>query len=418
MDLWPLWIALAAAAGGAAGAWWSRARTRRETRALRRQIANLEARLEETARHADERWRRQLAFFDHMADGVLVLDSRNRVQLANAPFRRWFRFGDEAVGRPWETLAPPPALTGLIARARQSGRSAEIEFEEPGVERRLLHLVARPFQAGTAPDASAGVVVVAHDRTRLRDLENARRDFVANVSHELRTPLSLIRGYVETLLEGPLDETTTRRFLRTIHKHTQRLAFLIEDLLTISRLESGAQRLQTRRLQARTVAQQALDDLRQPAAERRISLHNDIPPELELEADPDRLLQVFLNLVDNAIKYGRPGGSVMVGGAAGGDEQIELWVRDDGPGIPPEARERIFERFYRVDKARSREQGGTGLGLAIVKHIVQSHGGRVWVESQLGAGATFHIALPVRQPAPRTAVGQATATDHSRPAAG
>lgn len=402
MDLPPFWMVLAAAAGLVSGWGWASAQARRRERDLRRRIDQLEADLAASIRQTEERWRRQMAFFDSMDEGVLVLDAHNRPELINAAFRRWFHVGETPRGEPLGILSRLPALSDLVHRARQSGLPSETEFEQPGVERRRLHLVARPFQDPTGAGPLPGVVLVAHDRTRLRALENARRDFVANVSHELRTPLSLIRGYVETLMEGPFDQATTTRFLRTIHKHTQRLVFLIEDLLTISRLESGAQRLDARRLEVRNLVQQALEDLRQLATERRVTLRNEVPAGLELEADPERLLQVFLNLVDNAIKYGRPGGRVLVGGVSRDDDQVELWVSDDGPGIPSEARERVFERFYRVDKARSREQGGTGLGLAIVKHIVQSHGGEVGVESELGRGTTFRLRLPARQPPRKT----------------
>ena len=238
-----------------------------------------------------------------------------------------------------------------------------------------------------------GTVLVFHELTRLKKLERTRADFVANVSHELRTPLSLIKGYAETLLDGAKDNPeVSGKFLLAIDRNARRLDFLIQDLLTISALESGRVALNLQPVTPRALAEKVLSDLKSRADARRVQLVNALP-DLTVQADADRLEQVLGNLLDNAVKYGREGGTVTVGGRPTDEGKIELFVRDDGPGIPAEALERVFERFYRVDKARSREQGGTGLGLAIVKHIVQSHGGTVWAKSEVGAGATFYFTL-------------------------
>ncbi len=185
----------------------------------------------------------------------------------------------------------------------------------------------------------------------------------------------------------------TLKFLRTIDRNAERLKLLIEDLLTVSELESGRVKLNLQSVAARPLVEKVLADYQPRAAAREVRLVNDVP-ECGVRADPDRLEQVLGNLVDNAIKYGRTGGCITVSARPSETEQVELAVEDDGPGLPPEALERVFERFYRVDKARSREQGGTGLGLAIVKHIVQNHGGKVWAKSELGHGASFHFTLP------------------------
>jgi two-component system phosphate regulon sensor histidine kinase PhoR len=235
---------------------------------------------------------------------------------------------------------------------------------------------------------------VFHDLARLKRLESARQEFVANVSHELRTPLSLIKGYVETLLDGAKDNPeVATKFLLTIERNAERLKLLIEDLLAISELESGRVTLNLQSVQLNSVVAKVLEDLRSRAQARGIHLLDHTPP-IQVRADPIRLEQVLGNLVDNAIKYGRSSGNVIVGAREAEDQQTELFVQDDGPGIPPEALERVFERFYRVDKARSREQGGTGLGLAIVKHIVQTHGGKVWAKSEAGHGTTFFFTIP------------------------
>jgi two-component system phosphate regulon sensor histidine kinase PhoR len=211
----------------------------------------------------------------------------------------------------------------------------------------------------------------------------------------LRTPLSLIKGFVETLLEGAKnDAETSTRFLKTIEKHTDRLTYLIEDLLTISRLESGQVIMNLGVVQLHDEVQRVLDDLQGRVQEKGTAVENLVPPQLRGRADSERLQQVLFNLIENAIKYGRPAGHVAVGGEARSDGKVQMWVRDDGPGIPAESRDRVFERFYRVDRARSRESGGTGLGLSIVKHIIQAHGGEVWLKSELGYGTTFFFTLP------------------------
>jgi two-component system phosphate regulon sensor histidine kinase PhoR len=230
--------------------------------------------------------------------------------------------------------------------------------------------------------------------TQLKQLERTREEFVANVSHELRTPLSLIKGYVETLLDGARDNPeVAERFLKIIERNTQRLDLLIQDLLTISALESGRLKLNLQLLELHPLADKVLADLHAKAENKNVSLVNELP-EFATNADVNRLDQVFANLVDNAIKYGHAEGRVTVGGKKLDDGWLEIFVQDDGPGIPAESLDRVFERFYRVDKARSRDQGGTGLGLSIVKHIVQAHGGEVRCESELGKGATFFFTLP------------------------
>ena len=238
-----------------------------------------------------------------------------------------------------------------------------------------------------------GTILVFHDLTRLKQLERTREEFVANVSHELRTPLSLIKGYVETLLDGAKDNPeVSTKFLKTIHRNSERLQFLIEDLLTISQLESGRLKMNLQPVKLRPLVDRVLEDFKTPAQAKHVALVNEMP-DLTAHADADRIQQVLCNLVSNAVKYGRTEGCVEVSGKIA-DGAVEICVEDDGPGIPTESLERVFERFYRVDKARSREQGGTGLGLSIVKHIVQSHGGKVWARSELGKGAEFHFTIP------------------------
>ena len=219
---------------------------------------------------------------------------------------------------------------------------------------------------------------------------------MANVSHELRTPLSLIKGFTETLMDGAVDDPKkNREFLQTIDKHADRLGYLIDDLLTLAQLDSDKLAMNRQPTSLHAVAERVENDLQAKADKRSIDLKTDIPADLYLDADGDRLQQAVFNLVDNAIKYGRTGGTVTIEGRLRTKGMAEVAVEDDGEGIPPESVEKVFERFFRVDKARSRETGGTGLGLAIVKHIVHSHGGKVRLESRIGQGARFILSLPL-----------------------
>jgi two-component system phosphate regulon sensor histidine kinase PhoR len=239
-----------------------------------------------------------------------------------------------------------------------------------------------------------GAVAVLHDVTDLERLEQVRKDFVANVSHELRTPLTSIQGYAETLAENALiSDPRGREFVEIIRKHAERMAKLTADLLTLSRIELGRHEFHFEPLRAADLVHSAVQGIEQVAGAREISLEAEaIAPELRVTADGDAIHQVLWNLLDNALKYA-PGGRVTVGARAAGD-MVEFSVADTGIGIAQEHLPRLFERFYRVDKARSRELGGTGLGLSIVKHIVRAHGGDVRVLSEPARGSTFYFTVP------------------------
>jgi two-component system phosphate regulon sensor histidine kinase PhoR len=283
-------------------------------------------------------------------------------------------------------------LAALVERVEGDGQVLDYELKLPELSERWLQVNAAVIS--NSAGEREGIILVFHDLTRLKQLERAREEFVANVSHELRTPLSLIKGYVETLLDGARNNPeVAERFLKTIERNAQRLDLLIQDLLAISALESGRIQLELQPLKLCPLADKVLADFKKTADAKVIRLVNDLP-DLTATADANRLEQVLANLVDNAVKYGRADGAVTIGGKRTDDGMVEVFVQDDGSGIPAEALERVFERFYRVDKGRSREQGGTGLGLSIVKHIVQSHGGKVWVKSEPGKGATFFFTLP------------------------
>lgn len=390
------WLGLIAAAAVVAAGWalW---RLRVQARAAAADLEHLRRqRREQDTRHAAQLARdeaRQEALFDSMIEGLLLLDAGGRVRLVNHSLLRMFGLQEDIRGRTLLEALRRHELQAAADRARREGQVLGLEFERSGAEPRHFQLNATRVRDRDGADA--GVVMVFHDVTRLKLLENTRREFVANVSHELRTPLALIKGYVETLIDGARnDPQVALKFLQTIEKHADRLTFLIEDLLTVSQLESGQVVMNREPAGLRGQVARVLEDLRDRAAARQMSLHNLVPEELAVRADVDRVQQVFFNLVDNAVKYGRPGGRVELSARPAEPGWVEIRVADDGPGIPVEARERVFERFYRVDAARSREQGGTGLGLSIVKHIVQAHGGEVRVESEPGKGAAFTFRLP------------------------
>ena len=369
--------------------WW-RARMLRKLQLMRSEAAQSRGR--ELAAEAEARGR-QDALFDSMIEGVLVLDQTGRVQFANRAFVQMFATSGVLRERTLLEVVRLEKVVEIVARTAYEGRVVDQELRMSDAEDRWLQVNAAALTS--VDHQRLGTILVFHDVTRIKKLERTREEFVANVSHELRTPLSLIKGYVETLLDGANDNPeVATKFLQTIDRNTRRLDLLIQDLLTISELESGRMKLNLQPVTLQPLVNEVFASVKERAAQRRMKLVNALP-QLRARADGDRLEQVLANLMGNAVKYGRDDGTVTVGGRATEDGKVEVFVQDDGPGIPAEALERVFERFYRVDKARSREQGGTGLGLAIVKHIVQSHGGAVWVQSEVGRGAAFYFTLPV-----------------------
>jgi len=390
--MWPSLTVLAIALLIAVHFLWRRRGQQLETalRAARQHAALLEERHAQALAEANA-W--QQAVFNSMAEGLMLLDETDRIRLVNRAFERLFNTSGNLRGQTIIEALRSLTLQELVEQTRQLGQVVNGEFEPPGTEHRVLEVNASALLDRTGQPR--GVILMFHDLTRIKQLEKTREEFVANVSHELRTPLSMIKGYVETLLGGAKDDPEVAiRFLQTIRKHSDRLTFLIEDLLSISQLESGRTALNLQRFQLRALVDEVFTDLQTRAAEKDVRLVNELPAECETRADADRVQQVLLNLVDNAIKHGPAAGLVRITADRNDAGRVRIAVQSDGAGIPPEARDRIFERFYRLDRARSREAGGTGLGLAIVKHIVQSHGGEVWVESQPGHGATFYFTLP------------------------
>jgi two-component system phosphate regulon sensor histidine kinase PhoR len=389
------WLIIAGGLGLALAFWRWRVRQRRWRAGLERRCGE-QVRAERDQLQAQFQVRLQ-ALFNGMIEGVLLLDENGRVQMINESLRKFFGITADVRGQTIMEAFRWHELAALAARLKQQRNIPGAELEIHRVERRSLQVNASIVRAHAG--AGPGQLFVFHDVTRLKELENIRQEFVGNVSHELRTPLSLIKGSAQTLLDGAKDDPVQAvRFLQKIDKHSDRLLFLIEDLLAISRLESGHAALNPQSVDLHDLARRVLDDLGAHAAARKTALENKIPPQTVVWADADRVQQVLFNLIENGIKYGRKGGSVTVGAGEGPPDKLEIFVADNGPGIPPQALGRIFERFYRVDRDRSRESGGTGLGLAIVKHIVQAHGGEAWVKSELQKGTTFFFTLPKNAP--------------------
>ncbi|HEY7000312.1 MAG TPA: ATP-binding protein [Candidatus Udaeobacter sp.] len=330
-----------------------------------------------------------------MQDGLLVVDARSHVTLMNPTFEKLFGLRDPVVGVPLVEAVRHATLDQLIAETLRTGEATRSQISlvdsQTHVERHI-EVSAEPIKK--SDDETTGAVILFHDITELKQLDQIRREFVANVSHELRTPLSILRGYIEVLLDNPTSPEESARILSIMERHSKRLGLLIDDLLSLARLESSNANLELGIVHVEELFNNIAHDWRERSAAKKLKVFLDLPPEtLALRADEVRLHEVLYNLVENAVKYSHENGQIHLRATKRGDEVV-LSVTDNGFGISKEDLPRIFERFYRADKARSRELGGTGLGLAIVKHIAQLHGGRVEAESELGRGTTIRIVLP------------------------
>ena len=369
-----------------------------EVSALSNAFNRMASRLDETIATISRQKNEQQAVLSSMTEGVLALDAEERVISLNSAAAALIGSDPtEAEGRTLQEVIRNRELESLVSEVLKTGHSIDREIALEDEVNRLVQV--RGTVLRDAAGLEIGVLVVLNDITRLRRLENVRRDFVANVSHELKTPVTSIKGFVETLREGALkDPARAERFLDIVSRQVNRLSAIIEDLLSLSRLEQESDRLRAN-IESVPVADllnSAINACEPRAAEENISISLDCPTELRWKVHPALLEQAVINLIDNAVKYSEPGNSVTVS-AARADGTLAISVRDTGCGIEKKHLPRLFERFYRVDKARSRNLGGTGLGLAIVKHIVQAHGGSVEVESTPGAGSTFTIIIPAGQ---------------------
>ena len=364
--------------------------------ALRASLNQTAARMDRTIRTLTEERNLSSAILGSMVEGVAVVNGAERLVFANQGFADIL-----------ELDVPPRSGSALVEVVRQTEMIEAVRqvlAGEPRVEAEIVtgtlrqHFFAATVAAVRAGETS-GAVVVLHDITELRKLERVRRDFVANVSHEFKTPLTAIQGFSETLLAGAIDDPQNReRFLGIILEHSRRLARLTDDLLKLSQMDADRLELEIRRVSVAELIESCLETAQHRAAEKDIRVYvrqSKEPP--DIAGDRRRLAEVLQNLLDNATQYTLPGGRITVSAEAR-DVDVVFTVSDTGIGIPKADQSRIFERFYRVDAARSREAGGTGLGLAIAKHLVEVHGGRIWVDSEIGQGSQFNFSVPIFDP--------------------
>jgi two-component system, OmpR family, phosphate regulon sensor histidine kinase PhoR len=366
-----------------------------EIGALGRALNGLAGRLREKIHDLGHEQAKATAILDGMIEGVIAVDGRDVILLLNARARSMFDLdATRGEGKPFLEVVRNTELHEVFREARAAGEGSvsNREVRLVGPVNRRVEVNAVPLRLG---GHEVGVVMVLHDVTELRRLEQVRTEFVANVSHELRTPLTAIQGYLETLLTGALEEReNARRFLEIVFRHTERLGRLLNDLTDLSNIELGRVSLKLAPTRLDEAVDAVLAIMAAKAQSGKVTLKSQLPRDLPaVLADRDRLVQILINLVDNAVKYTPEGGRVTVRVQEPADGHIEIDVVDTGIGIPPADLPRITERFYRVDKARSRELGGTGLGLAIVKHLVFAHNGLLRIESEPGRGTTVRVWL-------------------------
>ena len=355
------------------------------------EIAHVATALDKTARRLEDGFRalessRQTleTLLNSMQEPVIAVAEDGRVLWANQRMERLLPSGVR-LGEPLVQSARDPEILRAVQTA--------LEARDIVVARAAKIFSGRVFDLTAAPMPGGGVVAVMHDQTEIERVEKTRRDFIANVSHELRTPLTSIQGYAETVLDHERLSDSAREFLEIIRKNAMRMARLTEDLLVLARVESGERNFRLEPATPQELLDEAVQTFQEIADNRSIELTVMNTATSLVSVDRDAIHQVFGNLIDNAMKYGEDGRKILVG-ACERENGVQFYVRDFGAGIPSEHLPRLFERFYRVDKARSRESGGTGLGLAIAKHVIRAHGGTIQVESELNHGSTFYFTLP------------------------
>ncbi|HEV2297270.1 MAG TPA: ATP-binding protein [Candidatus Acidoferrales bacterium] len=372
---------------------------------LTRSLNEMSARCGSMIRSLAEERDRLAAVLRSMVEGVAVIDTQEHVAFCNEAFAEvWGVHAEFCEGKSIIEVVRQPDILVLIRKALAGEEGVHGELSLGSTRPRSFSVTAAPIPmpigAGGGVPLSGperlGAVVVLHEITELRRVEQVRKDFVANVSHELRTPLTAIQGFAETLLGGALEDSkNNRRFVEIIRSHASRLGSLTDDLLKLSRIEAGKLEPEVRPMKIGDLLESGVEAARISAASKRLALSLNLPARLPaVQGDAGLLREVLQNLLDNAVQYTQAGGRIEVSAAAD-NGFIVVTVSDTGIGIPQADQARIFERFYRVDAARSREVGGTGLGLSIAKHIVESHGGRIWVDSEVGQGSRFHFSMPV-----------------------
>jgi len=359
--------------------------------ALTRSLSDIALQIEELVSRLSNELTRREAILGSMLDAVLAVDARLNITFSNKAFVEVIGYRGELEGVPLIKVVRDPALFEILKKVIDTGEAMRERLRFSTADTRAFEVHAAPL----ASTSSRGAIAILHDITPAERLERVKRDFIANVSHEIRTPLATIRGYAETLLDGGLeDESNRRKFVEIIQANGVRLNNIAADLLTLSELESGRPGVQPAAISLADALCGAIRAVEPAAHLMGVRLHAGPIPDLSIHGYGIRLEQAFLNLLDNAVKFNKPDGEVSVAVRSLPDSHVEIRVSDTGIGIPHQDLSRIFERFYRVDKARSRQVGGTGLGLSIVKHAIEQMGGTVGVESELGKGTTFIVTLP------------------------
>ena len=354
-------------------------------------VGGMVAQLGQSIRTLTDERNRSAAILSSMVEGVAVVASDERILYCNQAFEQILELPQgSSQGKKLVEALRQAELVSAVRQVLPGGEEITGEVEVGTVRRRSFSVTAAPVRAAEASSA----VLVLHDITELRRLERVRRDFVANVSHEFKTPLTAIQGFAETLLGGALDDKANRtRFVEIIREQSQRLTRLTDDLLKLSRIEAGRLDLESHPVSVAALVNGCVESARLKAESKSIQITVGLPEDIPcIRGDAVQLGEVLQNLVDNGLQYTPPGGQIDVTAYSNGHEVIFM-VADTGIGIPESDLERIFERFYRVDAARSREAGGTGLGLSIARHIVDAHGGRIWVESAVGQGSRFRFSI-------------------------
>ena len=362
---------------------------------LARSINDMARQLKNTIDEITEARNQASAILDSIADGVIAVNKSGEVLFVNPVVEKVFGINQKASqGKNILGVIRNYDVERLLEKALRTEKPVSQEIRLIYPEPKVFCVNATPLQGHSRQ--KGGAVVLFNDITQRKKLEDMRTEFVANVSHELRTPLTSIRGFLETLLEGKVeDQATIRRFLEIINRETARLTRLIDDLLNLSKIEERQVVHRWQAVQLLDTVNKAIVMFQAQAKEQNLELVTELPAELPVvRGDPDMLAQVLINLVDNAVKFTPSGGRITIRAGAS-KENVRIDVEDTGIGIPPENLPRIFERFYRVEKSRSRELGGIGVGLAIVKHIIRAHGGKTGVESVVGKGSKFTFTLPI-----------------------
>ncbi|HKY22135.1 MAG TPA: ATP-binding protein [Vicinamibacterales bacterium] len=390
---------LAIIAAALAGVWAGVSMTGRRAREADLRSTNAANRMVARLNELETDRARMAAILSGMVEGVLVVDADGRLRLVNDAAVQMLNLETDLLGRHYVEAVRQPGVVGQLGAALKGEQRPPIEVpldagSSAAGGSRIFRAQATPATAG-----GGGAVLVLHDISDLRRVDRVRRDFVANVSHELRTPLTAVRGYVEALMDEPIEPAQRQKFLEVIDRHTGRMERLVRDLLRLARLDAQQEIAELHTMEVSSLFRSVSADLSERIDKQKLQVDAIVDPSAAaIEADPTKMHDALRNLLENAVNYSEEGGRIELGARVEGD-RVLLTVGDYGPGLPEADLGRVFERFYRVDKSRTRDPGGTGLGLSIVRHLVELHGGRVHAENRRDGGAIFTISLPHRGPA-------------------